>query len=301
MSTYAADTWGIPSQTFLQWYLVAAAVAVGLSLYSRILARRSPTVVDAVRAPLTPPEVGALTSDYQAVLASMAILRSADMITSAGKARRELNQADKSRLDWFTRTLHERLGRGKVPLRQVRLLGRMNIALAQLRTSLINAGYLQRPQHGVAARLRTAPLVAVIGIGVVRLIFGLAGGKPVGFLLLTIIALAALIPLLRINRRLTALGESELRRLKHENSYLSPKLRPSFTSYGPSLAGLSAALFGSGALVLIDPALAGAVAAGAAYSPGGAGGSHSCGSSSSSDGGSGGGSSSCGGGGGCGG
>ncbi|PBC43660.1 TIGR04222 domain-containing membrane protein [Rhodococcus sp. ACPA4] len=299
MSTYAADTWGIPSQTFLQWYLVAAAVAVGLSLYSRTAARRSPTVVDAVRRPLTPPEVGALTSDYQAILASMAILRSADLITTAGKAARVLTKEDKGRLDWFTRTLHKRLGSGTVPLRQVRLLGRMNVALAQLRTGLIDGGYLQRPQQGVDALLRTTPLVAVIGLGVVRLIFGVAGGKPVGFLLLTIVVLAALIPLLRINRRRTALGESELRRLKHENSYLSPKLRPSFTSYGPSLAGLSAALFGSGALVLVDPALAGAVAAGAAYSPGGGGSSsHSCGSFSGSDGG--GSSSSCGGGG-CGG
>jgi hypothetical protein len=112
-----------------------------------------------------------------------------------------------------------------------------------------------------------------------------------------------MIPLLRIKRRRTALGDSELRRLKHENSYLSPKLRPAYTSYGPSLAGLSAALFGSGALVLIDPALAGAVAAGAAYSPGGGGSSYySCGSSSGSSGSDGGGGSgsSCGGGG-CGG
>ena len=79
------DTWGIPSQTFLQWYLVAAAVAIGLSLYSRMTARRSPVVVDAVRRPLTPPEIGALTSDYQAVLASMAILRSAELISTEGK------------------------------------------------------------------------------------------------------------------------------------------------------------------------------------------------------------------------
>lgn len=300
MSTYAADTWGIPSQTFLQWYLVAAAVAIALSLYSRMSARRSPTVVDAVRRPLTPPEVGALTSDYQAILASMAMLRSAELITTGGKAARVLTKEDKGRLDWFTRSLHQRLGgSGKVPLRQVRLLGRMNIALAQLRSGLIDAGYLQRPQRGVDALFRTAPLVAVIGLGVVRLIFGIAGGKPVGFLLLTIIVLAALIPLLRINRRRTALGDAELRRLKHENSYLSPKLRPAYTSYGPSLAGLSAALFGSGALVLIDPALAGAVSASAAYSPGGGGSSYySCGSSSGSDGGGGG--SSCGGGG-CGG
>ena len=110
--------------------------------------------------------------------------------------------------------------------------------------------------------------MAVIALGLVRLVAGIAGGKPVGFLLLTIIVLALMIPLLRIKRRRTALGDSELRRLKHENSYLSPKLRPAYTSYGPSLAGLSAALFGAGALVLIDPALAGAVAAGAAYSPG---------------------------------
>lgn len=300
---YSADTWGIASQTFLQWYLVAAAVAVGLSLYSRMSARRSPAIVDAVRRPLTPPEIGALTSDYQAVLASMAILRSAELISTEGKTKLALTAEDKSRLDWFTRTVHKRLGNGKVPLRQVRLMGRLNVALAQLRTTLIDEGYLQRPQDGPAAALRTVPIVAVIALGVIRLIAGIIGGKPVGFLLLTIIVLALMIPLLRIKRRRTALGDSELRRLKHENSYLSPKLRPAYTSYGPSLAGLSAALFGSGALVLIDPALAGAVAAGAAYSPGGGSSSYySCGSSSGSSGSDGGGGSgsSCGGGG-CGG
>ncbi|MDI9915971.1 TIGR04222 domain-containing membrane protein [Rhodococcus sp. IEGM 1379] len=300
MSAYAADTWGIPSQTFLQWYLLAGAVAVGLSLYSRILARRTPSAVDTVRPPLTPPEVGALTSDYQAILASMAILRSAELITTDGKTKLALSPEDKNRLDWFTRTVHKRLGNGKVPLRQVRLMGRLNIALAQLRTSLIDAGYLQRPQRGLGAALRIVPIVVVIVIGVVRLIAGITGGKPVGYLFTAIIVLAVLIPFLRRNSRRTALGDVELRRMKRENSYLSPKLRPSFTSYGPSLAGLSAALFGSGALVLIDPALAGALSTGAAYGPGGGGSGssfNSCGSSSGSDNSS---SSSCGGGG-CGG
>ena len=87
-----------------------------------------------------------------------------------------------------------------------------------------------RQPHRLAADART------------EIVAGIAGGKPVGFLLLTIIVLALMIPLLRIKRRRTALGDSELRRLKHENSYLSPKLRPAYTSYGPSLAGLSAAM-----------------------------------------------------------
>ncbi len=123
---------------------------IGLSLYSRMTARRSPVVVDAVRRPLTPPEIGALTSDYQAVLASMAILRSAELISTEGKTKAgtHCGGQESSRLV-SPRTVHKRLGNGKVPLRQVRLMGRLNVALAQLRTTLIDEGYLQRQQDGL--------------------------------------------------------------------------------------------------------------------------------------------------------
>ncbi|MGC0366708.1 uncharacterized protein (TIGR04222 family) [Rhodococcus sp. 27YEA15] len=296
------DTWGIPSRTFLQWYLLAALLAVALSLYSRAAARRSCQKAGTDRRALTPPEVGALTSDYQAVLASLAILRSGGLIDTNGAANRAMHRKDRERLDWFTRTVFERLGNRKVPLRRVRLLGRLNIALAQLRTTLIGEGYLQRSQRGIHASLRTLPILAVIALGIVRIIAGTTGGKPVGYLVVTVLVLALALPFLRRNGRRTSLGDSELRRLMHENSYLSPKLRPSYTSYGPAFAGLSAALFGVGTLALIDPALAGAVSAGAAYSPGAGSSSHySCGGGSSSGGDSGGGGSSCGGGGGCGG
>src|SRR3546814_20369856 len=105
------DTWGIPSQTFLQWYLVAAAVAIGLSLYSRMTARRSPVVVDSVRRPLTPPELGALTSDYHEVLASMDILRSAELIRHEGKTTMAIPADDKNRTDWFTRPVPKSTGK----------------------------------------------------------------------------------------------------------------------------------------------------------------------------------------------
>lgn len=280
-----SDTWGIPSQTFLLWYLVGATVAVALSLTLRMRARESPA--RATR-PLTPPEVGALTSDFQAILASVTILRSAEMITTGGKIKRALFAQDKQHLDWFTRTVHEQLGKGSVPLRHVRLVKRLNTPLAQLRSTLTDEGYLLRPQSGVEAAIRIAPILAVIAVGVIRLVAGAAGGHPVGFLLATMAILVALIIYLRTDTRRTRFGDAELERLKQENSYLSPRLRPSFASYGPSYAGLSAALFGTGALVLIDPSLASAVSA----SPGA--GTGSGGSSSGSDGGGGGGDSSCG-------
>ncbi|MCJ0905569.1 TIGR04222 domain-containing membrane protein [Rhodococcus sp. ARC_M6] len=280
-----SDTWGIPSQTFLLWYLVGAAVAVALSLTLRMRARESP---GRATRPLTPPEVGALTSDFQAILASVTILRSAEMITIGGKFKRALFAQDMQHLDWFTRTVHEQLGKGAVPLHRVRLVKRLNIPLVQLRSTLMDEGYLQRPQSGVDAAMRIAPIAAVIAVGSIRLVAGIASGHPVGFLLAILAVLVALTIYVRRDTRRTRFGDAELERLKQENSFLSPNLNPSFSSYGPSFAGLSAALFGTGALVLIDPSLASAVSASPGAGTGGGG------SSSGSDSGSGSGGSSCG-------
>ncbi|OZF38493.1 hypothetical protein CH294_08750, partial [Rhodococcus sp. 14-2483-1-1] len=293
------DTWGIASADFLRWYLLAAFLAVALVLLSNWLASHRSVPASPTGRVLTPPEVGALTNDTQAVMASLAILRGADVIDSRGRVRRALTATERTHLDWFTRTVLERLGSGKAPLVRSRLVTNMSVACAQLRSQLIDEGLLHGRSERGASTVRVFPILFVAAVGFVRVISGIANGKPVLFLVGIIVLLLLTLPFVRRRRRRTAQGDAELRRLRVENDYLSPRSRPSFTAYGPSRAGMSAALFGAGALLMLDPAMAGALSYGSAQ----AGGAASFGFGGDSGGGSSGdgGGSSCGGGGGCGG
>jgi hypothetical protein len=257
-----SDTWGIPSTDFLRWYLLAAVLAILLTMAGNWIAAHRSTPVTSAGRVLTPPEVGVLTSDTQAVMAALAILRGAEIIDSQGKKRRDLTAPERSQLDWFTRTVLERLGSG-------------------------------------SAVTRAFPVLFVIAVGIARIVAGTANGKPVWFLVAIVFVLFAAVPVLLRRRRRTAAGDTELRRLRAENDYLSPRARPSFTAYGPTRAGMSAAIFGAGALLMLDPAMAGALSYGTAQAGGAA--SFGFGGDSGGSGGDGGSSSCGGGGGGCGG
>ena len=292
------DTWGIASAEFLRWYLLAAVLAVAATLVSNRLAAHRSVPASPTGRVLTPPEIGVLTSDAQAVMASLAILRGAEVIDSRGSRRRILTDTEHMQLDWFTRTVLERLGGGKSPLVRSRLVANMSDSCAQLRSTLVDEGLM----HGAAERsmpVRAFPILFVTAVGIARIVAGVANGKPVGFLVAIVVLLLVALPFVIRRRRLTTLGDAELRRLRAENDYLSPRSRPSFTAYGPSRAGMSAALFGAGALLMLDPAMAGALNYGSAHAGGAASfgfGGDSGGSSGDSGGGDGGG-----GGGGCGG
>lgn len=295
------DTWGIAGPTFLRWYVAAALTAVVAPAVVTAFWRKAQSRNHAPARLLTAPEVGALTSDYQALIASLALLRSAEILAPGGARARGLTTDERSRIDWFTRTVLERLGSGKTPIAKSRLVGGLSVAFAQLRSPLIEMGYLFGDGERRAAKFRVWCVLAVAAVGVVRIFAGLAGGKPVLYLVLTVTVLVLTVPFVRRVRRTTALGAAELRRLSVENAHLAPRMRPSFRTYGPVQAAMSTALFGGASLLWLDPSMAGAMTANyAAGSDSGSwsGTSSSCSSSSDSGGGS---SSGCGGGGGCGG
>ncbi|MDV6260481.1 TIGR04222 domain-containing membrane protein [Rhodococcoides yunnanense] len=294
------DTWGIASAEFLRWYLLAAVLAVAATLVGNWLDAHRTVAASPTGRVLTPPEVGLLTNDEQAVMASLAILRGGNVIDSSGRARRGLTDTERVQLDWFTRTVLERLGTGKAPLVRSRLVSNMSGACAQLRSALVDEGLM----HGANARpmlARMFPILFVAAVGIARIAAGIANEKPVGFLIVIVVLLHVALPFVIRRPRRTAPGNEALRRLRAENNYLEPRARPSFTAYGPSRAGMSAALFGAGALMVLDPAMAGALSYGSAHAGGAASfglGGDSGGGGDSGDGGGGGGG--CGGGG-CGG
>ncbi|WP_415971566.1 TIGR04222 domain-containing membrane protein [Rhodococcus sp. 077-4] len=258
------DTWGISGSDFLHWYLIAAVLAVVLTVLGNWIAdKRSVSSAPAVRV-LTPPEVGALTSDTQAVLASLAMLRGADVIDSSGRSLRTPTTTELTHLDWFTRIVLLRLGNGTAPLVRSRLFANTSGARAKLRRGLVDEGLLYGRSTLGASTIRVFPILFVVAVGVARVTQGPRNGNPVLFLVGIIALLLLTLPFVHRRRRRTALGEAEVRRLRQENDYLAPSLRPSFTAYGPSRAGMSAALFGTSALMMLDPAMADALSHGVA-------------------------------------
>nr|WP_296770388.1 TIGR04222 domain-containing membrane protein [Rhodococcus sp. (in: high G+C Gram-positive bacteria)] len=251
-------TWGIAGPTFLLWYILAAAASIAVPLALTIWTRSEGRHATGIR-PLTAPEVGSLTSDYQSVIASLTILRTAGVLGPGGVRVRSLTAEEKPRIDWFTRVVLERLGSGTRRPDKARLITSLAPTFGQLRTPLIEMDLLTGDRARRSASIRCACVLTVAAVGIVRIAAGLAGGKPVLYLVLVVVVLLLAVPFVRRVPRRTPQGTAELRRLSSEHAHLAPRMRPAFTTYGPNNAGMSAALFGGAALLWLDPQMAGAM------------------------------------------
>ncbi|OLT12188.1 hypothetical protein BJF78_25030 [Pseudonocardia sp. CNS-139] len=105
-------------------------------------------------------------------------------------------------------------------------------------------------------------MLAVAGLGLVRLLAGIADARPVGYLVaaLAAVTLVAAFQLARAPRR-SRLGDRALADLRTEHHGLAPALRPDWQVYGPAGAALSIGVFGTSALWASDPAFAHDIAA----------------------------------------
>ncbi|MDI9901922.1 TIGR04222 domain-containing membrane protein [Rhodococcus sp. IEGM 1409] len=225
------DTWGISTEAFLGWYIAAATGAVVIALAIRGVALRKPT--PELRT-LTPPEMGVLTSDERAVRAAMAELESAAQTSGQGQHGR------------FTRIVRQRIDDAGGTAVPSQLVPTLPLPLLELRSNLVQAGYLNGNRERTLTRLTVVPVLIVAVVGTIRAGFTVVNENPVGYLPLVVICLTLVaVTLLRLSRR-TRVGQVELRRLKDEYSYLTPSSRPSFATYGAASVGIAAALFGPG-------------------------------------------------------
>ncbi|WP_067694970.1 TIGR04222 domain-containing membrane protein [Nocardia jejuensis] len=300
----AADTWGISGPTFLWLYLFAGllAAAYGFTQRTRIVDATSaaPIAADA----LTPAETAMLFDNRRPVLAALAQLRGYQLIDSTGAPTRTPTEAENAALEPISRSLLGHLHTS--PRRHM-----MQLALAtggevrNLRRTLAKRGYMIGARQLRGFLLAALPLGAVLLLGLIRVIAGLANHKPVLYLVLAMIVLVILAGLVMRPSRLTRRGRLAAADAVRRFGHLRPGNRPAYSSYGPDSGSLAIALFGAAALWSLDPGLAGATGTLA----GGSSGSDGSGSSCSTGGGDSGGSScggsscgsSCGGGGGCGG
>ncbi len=307
-----SDTWGLSGPDFLRLY-IGLAVAVYLSatvvlVWSRYRPSGANQETRDVARMLTPPEVAYLRGGPKgAVLCAVASLRARHLILAPGKRRLATTRAvPRGEVFPLERAVYEAV-RHQTRFKELADAATVRAELDAIDARLTGIGLVLPPAHRRWVRIAKLAIIAVLGLGVVRLIAGVANNKPVGFLLLTVFGYAALMTgWLLVNSSLfprTSTGRRVLRHLTRHYVTLTPAHRPSWSAGGAQTAAMSAALFGAAAVYAGDPGFAHrlGVAAGTTGGSASSGGGTGCGSGGGGDSGGGGG---CGGGcggGGCGG
>ncbi|MRH86494.1 TIGR04222 domain-containing membrane protein [Nocardia sp. SYP-A9097] len=307
-SPATADTWGIPGPTFLIAYVLLGLVAALFGFVQRARIIRADTSRAHLEAALSPTETAMLFDDRRPVLAGLAQLRGYQLVDSTGAATRSPTDTEERQLDPVSRTMHRYL-RDSYQRRMPQLVVATREPLTALRHTLTDRGYLIGPEQRKSLLLAALPLIAVLVLGLVRIIAGIANSHSVGYLILCVLVVIICTLVLLRPARLTRRGRVARREAVQRNGHLRPAHAPAYAAYGPDSAALAAALFGATVLWSLDPGLAGATGTLAGTGIGSTGNScsSSSGDSGSSDSGSSdsGGGSSCGGsscgGGGCGG
>jgi uncharacterized protein (TIGR04222 family) len=292
-----SDTWGISGPTFLVAYLVLAAAV----LLAAMRARRALTDPRPDR-PFGDP--GAHPHDVAhlnggAELAVTSALAAMHLKGTVAPSKGQIHAVGRPAPgdDALERAIHLTTG-SAVARRRLPLHRPVQTALDGIEKRLVAAGFLLSDAERRRIRSIGWWLVAVAGLGLLRLLAGIADGKPVGFLLVALLAvsLGAGVLLAWAPRR-TRSGDRLLARLKVDHHELAPDSRPDWIAYGPAAAALGVGIFGTSALWASDPAFAEELAMQRATS-GGDGGSASYGGGGDSGGGDSGGGSDGGGGGG---
>ncbi|MFV2020949.1 TIGR04222 domain-containing membrane protein [Micromonospora sp. LOL_023] len=272
----SGDTWGIPGPTFLASYGIAAlallifAIGYRQAMFAGSRGTRS--------GELTGTQVAYLTGGAPlAINAALGGLRGAGVIDVGGGRALRASGPLPAGGDELTAAVHHAAYQ-QHRVRDLIADPRVRQSLDRVQDQLEQAGLAMSRQRRVAARWLGAPLLGLAGIGVLRLIAGLAGNRPVGYLvlLLTLTFFAglwltvAVPPTTRTGRR----AVSELRR---NHRHLSPSNRPAYATYGMTGAAMGVALFGTAALWTMDPGFAEAASIERTATTGGGDGGGGCG------------------------
>lgn len=297
------DTWGISGSTFLLSYgLIIVVVGVLVPLAQMAMRRGSgdPAAL-AARIERHPGDVAFLTGGPNgAVLSAIGALRTAGVVRASSLGRVQVVGPVPRGAGRLDHAVHSAAARGMTRGQ----MARDPRVVAELEASadrLLAGGLVSSPGNRAGQRLLGLAMVAVFGFGVIRLVAGSANNRPVGFLVLLVVPTVFLsIALIAAVPRRTGLGRRVLQQLRGRWAVLRPSAGPAWATYGPAGAALSVALFGTGAIMAMDPNMAIGLhlvnTGGGGWSGNGWSNSSSCSSSSSSS--CGGGGSSCGGGGG---
>ena len=255
MSSHAsAYTWGISGPAFIRGYVIAAVAVLVITLALRYWAQRGrPT-----RRGLHPYEVAYLAGgSRRAIGAALAALRLDGAVEAAGHGR--------------LRSTGAPAGGSRAPLEQAllrqiehaaaldKLAWRSSVqqAVGNLRDGLVRDGLAPRSADRVRAKAATLPMVALLGLGLVRLVAGMRDGHPVGYLVVALLVIGSMTVFLFFRPvRFLRAGQAAVRRARAESGHLAPEMSPAWQTYGASRAALAVAVFGAPALLSVDRSFA---------------------------------------------
>ncbi len=245
-------TWGISGPTFLVGYLLLAAVTWVAT------ARRRRALADGPDRPAPPHPHDLAFLNGGAELALTSALTTMHLTGTVAPRRGEVLAVGRltAGADALERAVHHAAA-APVARRRLLLARPVRTALDAIEVRLVSGGLLLSEDRRRAVRAVGRWTAAVAGLGLLRLLAGLADGRPVGFLVVALVGVAALalVQLLHAPRR-TRAGDRLLARLRDENTAISPGMRPDWVAHGPAAAAMGVGLFGASALWASDPALA---------------------------------------------
>ncbi|MEV6811073.1 TIGR04222 domain-containing membrane protein [Micromonospora sp. NPDC051296] len=249
------DTWGVPSRTFLIFYLVATVVLVtGVLIHRRaLLAGRSAPPADQ----LGPQQVAYLNGGEDlAVWTSLSTLRSQGSIGVQPDRQLTTEGPLPPGATPLDRAVHYAAAQ-HTTARQLRGTEWVDRALVELRDGLDRRGLVVGPNRRTALRMGPLLLVALLLLGVFRIVAGLANDRPVWYLVLIVCGLAVVTTVLfvRVPRR-TRAADVAVRSLRQRNRHLAPASHPAYAVYGAAGLAMAVALYGTASLWALDPTFA---------------------------------------------
>lgn len=288
------DTWGISGPAFLFGYVVLAAIALLAAIRGRRAIIRAGGDEPLPGIGRHPHDVAYLNGGAElAVVSALTALRLRGAIWSERGNVQAVPRADRG-ADALERGLY---AAAEMPTNRRLIASHRWVAdvLTATEQRLVDAGLLLSPTQRHRIRACGWWMAGVGGLGVLRLLGGIANGKAVGFLAALLILTAVItMGLMGTVPLRTRRGDRTLVALRAEHHNLAPRQRPDWALYGAGGAALGIGLYGMTALWASDPAIAGELAVQRTSADAGGGGGGSCSGGDS-------GGSSCGGGGGCGG
>jgi len=132
----------------------------------------------------------------------------------------------------------------------------VSAALERIRAALVGEGWLLDEATRERVRRASLPVFGLAVVGWARLATGVGTGRPVGFLVVELLAVVFAQTLLLIVPRTSRAARDMLDNQRRDRAELTPAQAPSWAVYGASGAALGVALFGTEALWIADPTFA---------------------------------------------
>lgn len=259
LAAATAGTWGIGGRTFLLAYLLIAVVIGVVGLRARRTLAEPGTTSPVSDLGAHPHDIAYLAGGGElAVWSALCAMHVRGTITASHGSVHAVGRLDPA-ADPLERAIHSVAASGAAHRRLV-FHRSVQAVLTAAEDRLVAGGFLLSGDRRRQIRQVGIAMLAVAGLGFVRVLAEIAEARPVGLLVtvLLVVTAVAVVQLTRAPRR-SRHGDRALAALRAEHDALAPEREPDWGAHGPAGTALAVGLFGTGALVAAAPGFARAV------------------------------------------